>query len=152
MTWRSISGLNGEARPSAGDWLARLSELAAICAEALAEDETDCVREAFDLLCQMPQGRRLLAGSLSVSEAEIEAMLAAGATESAALALLPADAGFMLSRGPNGLHLATVLLPDFPERHGDACETAALALLAALLGAVSLQERNQAGCRPTRLN
>jgi hypothetical protein len=82
----------------------------------------------------------------------MEMMLAAGAAESAALALIPPQAGYMLSRGPNGVHLASVFMPGAgQEEYCAEGDTAALALLAAFVSAV----RDAAGQRLTeteRLN
>ena len=60
-------------------------------------------------------------------------MLATGAYESAALSLLPRSAGYMLSRGPSGEHLATVILPESEQERIAGGATAALALIAALM-------------------
>ena len=65
-------------------------------------------------------------------ERALEAMVAAGAYETAALALLGSETGFMLSRGVKGSSLATVVLSGRDEEMTVEGTTAALALLAAL--------------------
>jgi hypothetical protein len=117
-------------------WRMRLGELGTACCISEPAGEADGIREAFHLLMLAPPGmlsrRALLSG-----EERIEAMLAAGAAESAALSLLPQGSGYMLSRGGNGEHVASVFLA------GSDCEmtaqgtTAALALVAALMAELS---------------
>ena len=81
---------------------------------------------------------------------KFEAMLICGALESAALALLPCDASFMLSRGANGRHLGSVFMPECGEHTVEGI-TAALALMAATLLAWRDLLRAQAG-EPARLH
>ena len=113
-------------------WRMRLEELGLACQISEAAGQSDGVREAFDLLMLAPPVHCLhLLPQLA--EAKLEAMLAAGAYESAALALLPKSAGYMLSRGPNGEHLASVFLPASEQEMTASGATAALALVAALM-------------------
>jgi hypothetical protein len=81
---------------------------------------------------------------------QFEAMLLCGALESAALALLPRDASFMLSRGANGRHLGSVFMAECGE-HTVEGNTAALAVMAATLSAWRGLLRTQTA-RPDRLN
>jgi hypothetical protein len=113
-------------------WRMRLEELGLACRISEAAGQSDGVREAFDLLMLAPPGHYLhLLPQLA--EAKLEAMLAAGAYESAALALLPKNAGYMLSQGPNGEHIASVFLPASEQEMTAGGATAALALVAALM-------------------
>ena len=117
-------------------WRMRLEELGIACRISEAAGEADGVREAFDLLMLAPPGHHLHLGpklAPKLAEAKVNAMLAAGAFESAALALLPHSAGYMLSRGPSGEHLASVFLSESERETTAAGATAALALVAALM-------------------
>lgn len=98
--------------------------------------EAILVREAMHLLVAAPAH---LASWLecAIDIEGIETMLAAGAGESAALALVPRQAGYMLSRGPNGVHLASIFMPGARrEEYTAEGDTAALALLAAFVATV----------------
>ena len=113
-------------------WRMRLEELGLACRISAPAGQADGVREAFDLLMLAPPGRRQQL-SPKLAEAQIAAMVATGAFESAALALLPQRAGYMLSRGPSGEHLASVFLPESDREMTVGGATAALALIAALM-------------------
>jgi hypothetical protein len=114
----------------------RLGELGTACRISEPAGEADGIREAFHLLMLAPPG--LLARlDIQSGEERIEAMLAAGACESAALALLPQGAGYMLSRGGNGEHLASVFLGGSDSEMTAHGATAALALIAALMAELS---------------
>jgi hypothetical protein len=95
------------------------------------QEEADRVRDALALLARSPD--RI--GPLP-DPARIEAMLAADAAESAALALTGGETGFMLSRGAGGTCLATIALPGGEEDVTAEGATVALALLAARLSAL----------------
>lgn len=106
-----------------------------LCAGRCAQ-QTMLLREAMHLLIAAPVPLANWLGPVVDVEA-METMLAAGASESAALALVPPQAGYMLSRGPNGVHLASVFMPGAArEEYTAEGDTAALALLAALVSAV----------------
>lgn len=62
----------------------------------------------------------------------LDALLTAEAHESAALALLGSEWGYMLSRGPAGACLATIMAPGGGEDTTVQGATPALALMAAL--------------------
>jgi hypothetical protein len=113
-------------------WRMRLEELGMACRMSEPAGQADGIREAFDLLMLTPVSY-LTQLKPRLAEAKLEAMMGAGAHESAALALLPAGAGYMLSRGPNGDHLASVILPESDEEMTAGGATAALALVAALM-------------------
>lgn len=110
----------------------RLEELGTACRISEPAGQADGIREAFDLLMLTPVSYHLQLRP-RLAEAKLEAMIGAGAHESAALALLPRGAGYMLSRGPNGDHLASVILPESDEEKTASGATAALALVAALM-------------------
>ena len=132
MNLKSTATLSPEKHLAEAYWRMRLEELGLACQISEAAGQSDGVREAFDLLMLAPPGQHLHLGP-RLAEAKVEAMLAAGAYESAALALLPQSAGYMLSQGPNGEHLASVFLLESEREMTAGGATAALALVAALM-------------------
>lgn len=106
-------------------------DLAFDCAELPASEEGRLLRGLIETLrcASWPQS---LAG-LSLPEAdELERLLASGAAESAALRLIGDEAGCMLSRGPGGLWIASVILPGHVTETNASGETLAMALAGAL--------------------
>jgi hypothetical protein len=77
---------------------------------------------------------RLRGGEAALAEEGL--LLPAGAVESAALALVPEEAGYMLSRGNGGWHLASFVLPGLDEEITAEGPTMALALIGAMAGAL----------------
>ena len=122
-------------------WIAIATRLAHICAEARPRDTADRLREALGLLQIAPAALELWIEPCD-DPARFEMMLAAQAYDSAALALLGRHTGFMLSRGPNGVCLASVILADAPVDITAEGANAALALLGAqLLALVQTADR-----------
>lgn len=105
------------------------------CVSSAPIEQEDRIRDAERLF---RQGR--LAGFgcpvASVDPERFEAMLAAGAFESAVLSLIGDATAFMVSRGWNGTCLATAVLPDGSEEAIAEGATLALALLAAQVSAL----------------
>ena len=132
MNYRSHAELTPGKHLAESYWRMRLEELGLACRISEAAGQADGVREAFDLLMLAPPGQHKHL-SQHLVEAKLDAMLAIGAYESAALSLLPRSAGYMLSRGPSGEHLATVILPESEQERIAGGATAALALIAALM-------------------
>ena len=132
------------------DWRARLRDFAAECEDGRAADEADRIREAW-VLCRMapPSRRALLAGHPDATM--LQSLLAAGAVESAALALIGPAMGYMLSRGGNGTALASVIVPHAGIDHSAEGATPALALVAALALALAAQA-DDGGPAARRLN
>jgi hypothetical protein len=97
----------------------RLSRFAEHCRSSGAEDQAQRLRQALTLL--RPASK----------PAMIEVMIAAGAFESAALALIGTDAAWMLSRSGAGRCLANVIAPGMTAEADGEGATPALALLAA---------------------
>lgn len=118
------------------DWRMRLGELGAACCISEPAGQADGIREAFHLMMLAPPALLARLG-LTSGEESIEAMLAVGAFESAALALLPQGAGYMLSHGANGEHLASVFLAQSQVEMTAHGATGALALIAALMAELS---------------
>ena len=89
--------------------------------EAVSGDEARLLRLAA--ACggaNLPPARRL------------EALIAAEAWASATLELLPTGAAYMLSSSPDGHHLATLVLPEWPHEVSAEGPSLALALIGAL--------------------
>ncbi len=117
---------------SRSGWRAHLRALAAECDASAIEEQGERIRDAWQLLASAPQASSdAQSFSLPPSDA-IEAMIEAEAFESAALSLISADMGFLLSRGGNGLAIASVVLPGGEEDHTASGASPALALLGAL--------------------
>lgn len=125
-------------------WTARLGEFATDCALGGPPDEAERLRELLVLLLLAPAPCNQAVGALP-AEDELERLLAAGGAASAALTLLGEWAGYMLSHGPGGGHMATVVVRSGREAHAEAA-TPALALASALARALA-----EARFRPARL-
>lgn len=108
------------ASPPAEEWRA----LAIACARAVDGEEEQLLRRTVAV---NNPGRQ--------PEDRVEALIEAGAWESAALALLPPDTAWMLSRSPDGHHIATVVLAEWPHEVNAEGPSLALALIAALVEA-----------------
>jgi hypothetical protein len=121
-------------------WRERLSELCEACIEGVASEATARLREAFALFSLAPE-ESVMHGAALPRTAAFEAMLACGAEESAALALLPKGSGFLLSRGEDGLCLASVMLGGAHEEVTAQGATPALAMLATMAAALFVGSR-----------
>jgi len=95
------------------------------------------LRECLALLMLAPEPASPLSVDLPTVTG-LEAMLACGAQESAALALLPKGASYLLSRGEDDTCLASVILPLTGEEVTAEGDSPALALTAALLASLVL--------------
>jgi hypothetical protein len=95
----------------------------------------DCVSSSpSEQALRISEACHLLNGGSA--SAVIDAMLRAGAFESAALAVIGEDVGYMLSRGASGKAMASVVLATSEEEATAEAATPALALLAAHVAAV----------------
>jgi hypothetical protein len=110
--------------------------LALACAGAFPGEEPARIREARDILASAPH-RGLVAGLTVPERARIEALVAADAGETAVLALFGGEAGYLLSRGAAGQHLASVILPGSSEEVTAGGDSLLLALIGALALALS---------------
>ena len=116
-----------------GAWADALAAVARACASGSARDEPRLLRALHSLLVTAPH-RGLTAGIAMPDSGRLEALIAARACDAAALTLLGADCGYMLSRGNHGEHLASVILPG----HGAETTTTGETLALALVGATAL--------------
>lgn len=126
------------------EWRLRLAELCRDCVEADSDDEGDFLRLAHALLLQAPdrsQDEALpdLEAFLThlPPTARVEALVDHGAMECVALALLPEEASYLISRSSDGAWLASVFLPGMEEEVSSEGESLAMALTSALLGALA---------------
>src|SRR5690606_15724881 len=92
-------------------WRSRLTDFLYACAASAPAEQPQAIREMAALLRCRPVELRAEV-PVPPDERRLEELLAAGAYESAAIALLGSDSGFMASRGHHGVNLATVVLPE----------------------------------------
>ena len=118
------------------DWHARLGWLTYACAQADHAGAAELLRAAWRLLGDPPADWRATI-DLTIDELGLEALLHAGGEDAAALALLQGWAGFMVSHGPGGRFMATVLIDGRAEETTADGASAGLALLGALAAALS---------------
>ena len=118
-----------------GEWHARTRALSEGAAEAGWGEQGDCLREAYALITLAPRGLGPWLLELP-PQLEFDTMLAAHCWDSAALALLPEEAGYMISRSGDGECMASVVLPGSNEEVSAQAQHGALALVAALSAAL----------------
>ncbi len=111
-------------------WRSRLWELVFACAGGAADEQSARLREASLLFREIPKDCPISLPNLP-NERKLESLAAVGAHESAAIALLGPDVGFMLSHGSNGTNLASIVLPGHDAEFSASARTPALALLQA---------------------
>ncbi|MBC2665938.1 hypothetical protein H7F51_10410 [Novosphingobium flavum] len=112
-------------------WRYRAGELALACGGSFAADEVERLRELLHLLRRAPLG--LDPGLCLPDAARVEPLLAAGGAIAVALSLFDgSEAGYILSRGGAGQHIASVFLPGAGEETNAGGESASLAMLGAL--------------------
>lgn len=116
-------------------WYARIGTLVRDLCDAEAVEEPRLLRQAIGLFLMAPAGQKARFAKLPTVH-QLEALIAVGAGESAALSLLPDNAAYIVSRGGNGVHLASVLLDGVDEEVAAEAATAGLAVLAAFTGAL----------------
>lgn len=128
---------------AAANWKMVMHDFLIDCIASAPVEQEDRIREAARLF-----GEGRLAGfgcpEASVDPERLDAMLAAGAFESAVLSLIGDATAFMVSRGGNGTCLATAVLPDGSEEAIAEAATLALALLAAQVSAL-IEDAEQSG-------
>ena len=121
------------------DWHLRLARLTYACAQADRAGAAELLRAARRLLRDPPADWRETI-DLNLDEPGFEALLGAGGEDAAALALLQGWAGFMLSHGPGGRYMATVLVEGRADETTVEGASAALALIGAVAAALSGNE------------
>lgn len=116
---------------SDAEWRSRLGEVALACAGSFPGEEPIRIREIFDLLARAPSSAAL-AGLTLPEPVRVEQLIAARAGECAVLAVFGSEAGYLLSRGGSGQHLASVVLPGATEEVNAGGDSLVLALIGAL--------------------
>ncbi len=118
------------------DWHTRFAGLGYACALANHAEAAGLLRAGWRLLDDPPARWH---GSINVTlnALEFEAMLGAGAEDAAAVAILQDWAGFMLSHGPGGGYMATVVVEGLAGEATADGASVALALLGATARALS---------------
>ncbi|VWX54890.1 hypothetical protein [Novosphingobium sp. 9U] len=119
-----------------GEWLDALRDLSLCCAVSACDETQDRVREINALLLVAP-ARSLIDGLRPIGATRIEALINAGACETAIMTMLEAGAGFLLSRGSDGQSLATVALPGSAHEASGAGASPTLALVGAMADALA---------------
>jgi len=122
------------------EWKAGWAELALDCAAGTQQQASMQFWSAHRLLAAAPVAWRELFAALPSHEA-FAALLASGGELAAALALLEDCAGLLLSHGPGGDYLATVVFDGYTAEANAQSEGAALALLGAMAAALAGPEQ-----------
>ena len=121
---------------TASQWRIALAQLCQDSALAQPGEESAMLRLGHALLSNLPDPRSSLGDHLPPA-ARFEALLAAGAHDSAALALVPEMGSYIVSRAGEGGCMASVLLPGMEEEMTSEGESPALALVSALAAALA---------------
>jgi hypothetical protein len=126
------------------EWRLRMAQLCAACADADAEDEGSMLDRAAALMALEPALATGHADHLP-PRARMQALLQLGAHDSAAMALVPEGASWLISQSGDGGSIASVLLPGMAEELTAQAPSPALALVAALSAALASLEGDAAG-------
>lgn len=126
------------------DWTGALSAFAASCDAAARTQEASRIRAARAVLSTAPAASSFCP-ELLPSRERLEAMIATGAGESAALALMTPGTGVLLSKAGDGAAMASVALPGQGSDVSAVGETLALALLGALARALLIESSDGSG-------
>ena len=118
------------------EWRAGLADLGLQCSCAEPAETPELLAELHALLLAAPVNFGWLRAKLP-SEQRIAVLLRSDATISAALALVEHRAGYMLSQGPGGRAMATLVLVGAAAETGCSAADPALALAGALAEALS---------------
>jgi hypothetical protein len=125
-----------KATMTASEWRLRLAQLCQDSALAEPGEEDAMLRLGHTLLVNLPDPHSALGDHLPPA-ARFEALLAAGAHDSAAFALVPEAASYIISRAGEGGCIASVMLPGMEEEMTSEGESPALALVSALAAALA---------------
>ena len=116
---------------SDAEWRCRLGELALACAGSFPGEEPVRIREICGLMRSAPSAA-VLAGLTLPDPSRVDQLIAARAAECVVLAMFGGEAGYLLSRGGSGQHLASVVLPGASEEVNAGGDSLVLALIGAL--------------------
>ncbi len=140
-----MSQMTRDDQTGAIQWEHDLTGMVTACLDASTADEMLVLRKVYSLMASAPDRCSALIDTLPLHN-NFEAMLASGSPESAAVSLIPAHAGYMLSRGANGRCMGSVFMPGLQDEHTAEASTAALALLSAALSALHRQTHDGRRC------
>lgn len=132
---------------TASEWRLRLAQLCQDSALAEAGEEDAMLRLGHALLANLPDPHCALGDHLPPA-ARFEALLAAGAHDSAAFALVPEAGSYIVSRAGEGGCMASVMLPGMEEERTSQGESLALALVSALAAALASCRLDRTGMNP----
>jgi hypothetical protein len=118
------------------NWQACLADLVFACAVATPQQAGTLIGAVSDLLQAAPDGWHAQFRDVP-SAAVLAPLIAAGAEVAAVMALIEGRGSYMLSHGPGGTHLATVVFAERGEEASAEGRSAALALLGALAGSLA---------------
>lgn len=116
-------------------WMSELDNLYFDIAATEAGAAAPILQEIYALLVRTPKPISRLGASKACVE-RFRSFLEMGALDSAAVALMDPKIGYMVSRGPNGVYLASVALPGMIDGICADGATFALALVSAYLAAL----------------
>lgn len=133
-------------------WCDALQELTLCCAGDDPCDTPDRLRELNALMLDA-SATALFDGLKPLAPAHLDDLIHRAAYESAAMAMMGAGTGYLVSRNGDGHSMATVALPgSFPEKSGSGM-TPALALIGAMaLAMSSVAGSARASARQTLVN
>jgi len=134
------------ARAGASHWRRQLAELALACAGSCQAEEMQRVGDLWRLMVRAPD-RAAIRGLQLPDAARLKLLMETGAGETAALALIGADCGYLLSRGGTGQFLASIALPGAADETSASGDSLALAVVGAV--ALALVEADEPA-RPAR--
>lgn len=118
------------------DWFQLIEDLALMASAVPAAQQQAYLESLLRLLAMAPmQAERL--GYVQPDAKRLFAFIETGAWESAALSLLPADAGFMASRGPDQNHVVSVVLRGADQESTSSGSTLGLAIVSAFALAIA---------------
>lgn len=125
--------MNSQAHQELESWREALGGLALTCASAGESEAGELVLTLHSLIANAPRG----SGWALPSRGAIEHWNSVGAELIGALSLVEHQAGYMLSHGPGGEHMATIALAGSGEEASAAGSHAAIALVGAVATALS---------------
>ena len=118
------------------DWLLRMADIAVQCGCGEPGEADELLSDLHALLLAPPRNYAWLRAGLP-GTGRVQALLRAGAASSAALAMVEGRAGYMLSQGPEGRAMASLVLAGSPAEVTCSAADPALALAGALAEALS---------------
>ena len=123
-------------------WTRSIEGVAIATYAAKPADEARHLLALNVLLCAAPY-QWLVTGLEPASDETIAALLDLVAGTAVALGMLGTECGYMLSRGANGLHIASVILPNSQEEVSASGASAGIAMVGAIALAIVEREHDR---------